>query len=55
MRTPENPISFRITTDKGYIPITLCACGVLVLSSMTGHFKSCEYLAAEVDHVQAEG
>ncbi len=53
----DQVVSFRLTTDKGPIPITLCACGVLVLSSMTGHFNGCEYLALRKEEMgeQAEG
>lgn len=30
----EIPVSFRVETNVGGIPITICACGVLVLTSM---------------------
>ena len=50
----DQVVSFRLTTDKGTVPITLCACGVLVLSSMTGHFNGCEYLAMRKEQMDEQ-
>lgn len=48
---PEPVVSFRAVSDKGSIPVTICACGVLVLASMTGHYATCEVLAEKKEEM----
>ena len=44
----EVPTSFIVETNKGGMPITICACGVLMYKPVArSHFETCPaYLAA---------
>lgn len=49
---PHMPVSFVVESNYGGIPITLCACGVLLVTSMAEtHALACPAYLKEHDEV----